>query len=209
MTESQRSAGHEEQPASVPALRIAVADDEPEMREWFEEMLTDLGHEVVAVAENGKQLLEACLELFPNLVITDIKMPLMDGLEVSDVLHSRQPTPIILVSAFHDQDLIERALHDHVLAYLIKPIKQADLATAIRLAVRRFKEFQALEQQAQDLRQALQDRKLVERAKGILMKRADLSEGDAFRRLQNLAREKNKKMVDIAQMIVTAEEAMS
>lgn len=200
------SEGHS---AEMPPLRIAVADDEPEMREWFEEMLTELGHEVVAVAENGQQLLDACLEQSPNLVITDIKMPEMDGLEVSTALRNRQPTPIILVSAFHDQDLIERALRDHVLAYLVKPIKQADLATAIQLAVLRFKEFQALEQQAQDLRQALEDRKLVERAKGILMKRADLSEEDAFRRLQTLSREKNQKMAKIAQMIVTAEEAMS
>lgn len=205
----QRSTRNEGQSSDLPPLRIAVADDEAEMREWFEEMLTELGHEVVAVAENGQQLLDACFEQSPNLVITDIKMPEMDGLEVSDALRSQKPTPIIIVSAFHDQELIERALQDHVLAYLVKPIKQADLATAIRLVVRRFKEFQALEQQAQNLRQALEDRKLVERAKGILMKRADISEEDAFRRLQTLSREKNQKMVEIAQMIVTAEEAMS
>jgi response regulator NasT len=205
----ERSTRKGQQSAERLSLRIAVADDEPEMREWFEEMLTDLGHEVVAVAENGRQLLDACLEQSPDLVITDIKMPEMDGLEVSETLRGRQPTPIILVSAFHDPDLIDRALRDHVLAYLVKPIKQADLNTAIRLAARRFREFQALEQQAQDLQQALEDRKLVERAKGILMKRADLSEEDAFRRLQTLSREKNQKMVEIAHMIVTAEEAMS
>ena len=98
---------------------------------------------------------------------------------------------MILVSAYHDADLIARAMADHVMAYLVKPIKQADLATTIALAVRRFKEFTALQQQATDLRQALEDRKVIERAKGILMKRAGLDEADAFRRLQKLASDKN------------------
>ena len=117
-------------------------------------------------------------------------------------------TDDLLVSAYHDPDLVERALADHVLAYLVKPIKQPDLETAIALARRRFREFRALQQQTDDLKQALEDRKIVERAKGILMKRAGLDEPEAFRRLQKLSSEKNQKMVEIARMIVTAEEAM-
>lgn len=189
-------------------LRIAVADDEPETRAWFEDTLSVLGHEVVAAVETGRQLVDACQELQPNLVITDIKMPDMDGLQAANELRQSHPTPVILVSAYHDPELIERALADHVMAYLVKPIKQADLETAVALAMRRFKEFRALQQQADDLKQALEDRKIVERAKGVLMKRGGLDEDDAFRRLQKLSSDKNIKMVEIARMIVTAEEAM-
>ncbi len=189
-------------------LRIVVADDETEMRDYLCETLVVLGHEIVGCAETGKQLVELCNSESPDLVITDIKMPDLDGIEAATELRRNRPVPVILVSAYHDASLIERALADHVLAYLVKPIKQADLETSIALVMRRFKEFQALQQQAADLQQALEDRKLVERAKGVLMKRAGLDEQDAFRRLQKLASEKNLKMVRIAEMIVTAEEAL-
>ncbi len=190
------------------SLRIAVADDEVEMRDYLQETLAVLGHEVVGSCGSGTQLVEICRMMQPDLVITDIKMPDMDGIQAATEIRKTRPIPVILVSAYHDAVLIERALADHVLAYLVKPIKQADLETAIALAMRRFKEFQALHQQADDLRQALEDRKTVERAKGVLMKRAGLSEQDAFRRLQKLASDKNMKMIRVAEMIVTAEEAM-
>lgn len=189
------------------ALRIAVADDEPRMLQFFEMALGELGHEVVAQAKNGRQLVEQCRALRPDLIITDIRMPDMDGLEAASQLRNEQPIPIILVSAYSDPQYVEAALHNHVLAYLIKPINKEDLEPAIRLVMQRFKEFQALQKQADDLRQALEDRKLVERAKGILMKRGGLSEQDAFRRLQLLSSQKNQKMAEIANMIVTAEEA--
>jgi response regulator NasT len=188
-------------------LRIAVADDEEDMREYFEKILPRMGHEVVSVAENGRQLVEHCLELQPDLVITDIKMPEMDGIDAADTIYKHQPIPVILVSGYHDLELIQRAEADHILAYLIKPIKQADLEPAIGIAMRRFQQFQAVRKEAEDLRQALEDRKLIERAKGALMKRAGLEEPHAFRRLQKLASEKNQKLVDIARSIITAEEA--
>jgi response regulator NasT len=191
------------------SLQVAVADDEPEMRVYLQETLSILGHRVASVAETGSQLVEQCVDSRPDLVITDIKMPDMDGIDAANQICESEAIPVILISAYHDPDLIERALSDHVLAYLVKPITQADLETAIALAMRRFKEFQALQQQADDLRQALEDRKLIERAKGILMKRASLNESDAFRRLQKLSSEKNQKMVEIARMIIIAEEALS
>jgi response regulator NasT len=136
-------------------------------------------------------------------------MPDMDGLEAVRQIAAEQVIPVILVSGYHDPEYIEAALRQHVLAYLVKPVKKADLEPAISLVMRRFKELLALQQQADDLRHALESRKLIERAKGILMKRAGLPEEDAFRRLQQLASQKNMKMVEIAEMIVTAEEAMS
>ncbi len=189
-------------------LRIAIADDEIDMRDYFQKILPSLGHTVVAAAKTGKELLDDCKKHQPDLVITDVKMPDMDGIEAAVALYHNNAIPVILVSAYHDPELIARAEADHILAYLVKPIKQSDLEPAIGLAMRRFAQFQALRQEAADLRQALADRKIIERAKGILMKRAGLEEQDAFRRLQKLASEKNRKLIDIASMIVTADEAL-
>lgn len=189
-------------------LRIAVADDEADMRDYFQRILPLLGHQVVGAAATGKELVRLCAKVEPDLVITDIKMPDLDGIDAAVEICRENTIPVILVSAYHDADLIERAAADHILAYLVKPIKQADLEPAIALAMRRFAQFQTLRQEATDLRQALADRKIIERAKGVLMKRANLDEHDAFRRLQKLASEKNKKLIEIATMIVTADEAL-
>ena len=189
-------------------LRIVVADDEPDMRDYFKKILPRLGHQVVAAAETGRELVEQCRALHPDLVITDIKMPDMDGIDAAVVLYQEWPIPVILVSAYHDPELIRRAEVDHIMGYLVKSIKQSDLEPVIALALRRFEQFQALRQEAADLRQALEDRKVIERAKGILMKRAALDEQAAFRRLQRLASDKNLKLVEIARALVTAEEAV-
>lgn len=193
----------------MPPLKILVADDEQDMREWFQKILPLLGHQVLDAVSNGRQLVAAARDSRPDLIITDIKMPDMDGIEAAEQLYRDYPVPVILVSAYHESELIARAESDHVMAYLVKPIKQADLEPAIVLAMRRFDQFQQLQREANDLKQALTDRKVIERAKGIIMKRAQLDEQEAFRRLQKLASEKNKKLIDLATMIVTAEEALS
>jgi AmiR/NasT family two-component response regulator len=183
-------------------LRIAVADDEPDMRDYFRKILPLLGHQVVAVAATGRELLDGCRRESPDLVITDIKMPDMDGIEAAVALYQNGPVPVILVSAYHDEEFIERAKEDHVVAYLVKPIEQADLAPAIALAMRRFRQLEALRREAADLRQALQDRKVIERAKGLLMKDHALDEPTAFRHLQKLARDTNRKLVDVARPVI-------
>src|SRR5262245_37367913 len=187
-------------------LRIAVADDEPRMREFYQEILPVLGHDVVCAAKTGLELIDGCKQAHPDLVIADIKMPDMDGIDASHEICRQTPVPVILVSAYDDPELLARADAHYVLAYLVKPIKCQDLQPAILIAIRRFEEFQSLRKEATDLRQALQDRKLIERAKGILMKRTGLDEEAAFKSLQKLARDKNRKLVQIAEMIVTAEE---
>ncbi len=188
-------------------LRIAVADDELDMRDYLQAILPCFGHQVVAVASTGRELVEKCREERPDLVITDIKMPGMDGIDAAGQICKDCPIPVILVSAYQDHDLIQRAEEDHILAFLVKPIKQSDLEPAIAIAIRRFEQFQALRQEAADLRQALEDRKLIEKAKGLLMKRTGLDEHEAFRRLQRLASERNRRLVEVATMILTAEEA--
>lgn len=186
-----------------------MADDEPRMRDWFKRILPMLGHEVVSVAETGRQLVEQCGKSKPDLVITDIKMPDMDGIDAAVELCREEPLPIILVTAYHDPELIERAEADHILAYLVKPIKQAHLEPAIGLAMRRFEQFQELRKQAADLQQALDDRKLIERAKGLLMKQARLDEEEAFRRMQKMARDKNLKLVEAAKMILAVSDTLA
>jgi two-component system, response regulator PdtaR len=190
-------------------LRIAVADDEPEMRDFFEKVLPRFGHQVVAVAENGAQLIEHCRRTQPDLIITDIKMPELDGIEASTRICQERPVPVILVSAYHDPALIERAEADHVQAYLVKPIGIVDLPPAIAIATRRFGELQTLQKECSDLRQALSDRKIIERAKGILIKVAQIDEQEAFRRLQQLSSEKNQKLVDAAQAVLALEKALT
>jgi|SRR6516162_1716511 len=189
------------------SLRIAVAEDEGFMQKYLEETLTLLGHQVLCLARTGRELVQHCQTLRPDIVITDINLPEMDGLDAAREIYDQEPVPIIIVTAYHDLDLIERAEENHILAYLVKPIKQQDLEPAITIALSRFQEFKAMREETDNLRQALEDRKIIERAKGILMKRANLSEPEAFRRLQKLARDKNRKLIDIAQTIITADEA--
>jgi response regulator NasT len=187
-------------------LSIAVAEDEPLMQQYLEETLNLLGHKVICMVSHGRELIERCLALRPDLMMTDIRLPDMDGLDAAAEIYAIDPIPIIVISAFHDPQLIERAERNHVSAYLVKPIKQHDLEPAIAIAMSRFQEFRSMRQEADNLRQALEDRKLIERAKGLLMKRAGLDEPEAFRRLQKMARDKNQKLVEIAQIVITAEE---
>jgi response regulator NasT len=125
------------------ALRIAVADDEPDMRDYFCTILPSLGYEVVASAATGRELVELCRDTPPDLVITDIKMPDMDGIEAAAQIYKNAAVPVILVSAHHDPATVRRADAEYVMAYLVKPIKQADLEPAIAIALRRFEQFRA------------------------------------------------------------------
>ena len=136
----------------TPSLRIVVADDEPDMRDYFRKILPRLGHTVVAAAETGNDLIAQCRTHRPDIVITDIKMPDLDGIDAATKLYAERPIPVILVSAYSDANLLGRAEADHILAYLVKPIKQADLEPAIGLAWRRFEQFEALRREASDPR---------------------------------------------------------
>jgi two-component system, response regulator PdtaR len=186
-------------------LRIAIADDEWDVCEYLQEVLPRLGHEVVAAAGTGRELAEKVEATKPDLVITDIKMPDMDGIEASVKANQVHQVPVLLLSAHHDAELLMRAGADHIMAYLVKPVKVADLETAIVMARLRFRQFREVAAEAASLRQALEDRKVIERAKGAVMKRLRVDEEEAFRRLRKLANDHNRKMVEAAQMIVEAE----
>jgi len=191
------------------ALRVVVADDTATMQKFYESLIPKLGHEVVAIASTGAELVRQCDELKPDLVITDVKMPDMDGLEAAAKIYEKQPMPIIVVSGYHDEELVQRAAAEHVLAYLLKPLDVNALAAQILIVMRRFEEFTILRMEANHYRQSLQDRKLIERAKGILMRTSKIEEHEAFRRMQKAASRSNKKLVEIAQTIIDADAALS
>jgi response regulator NasT len=188
-----------------PGLRIAVADDERDMRQFFQEVLTHLGHQVVAVAETGRELIERCRAAPPDLVITDIRMPDMDGIEAAVAVNREHPVPVIVVSAHSDAELLKRANTGGVMTYLIKPVKPVDLQAAITLAVARFEELRKASREAADLRQALEDRKLIERAKGIVTRRLRVDEAEAFRKLQKLASVRNRRLAEVSQGVLDAD----
>ncbi len=187
------------------ALRVLIADDESLRVMSLREQLEKLGHRVVAEANDGRTAIALAQELRPDLAILDIKMPEVDGIDAAAQMMRDRPFPIILLTAFSEKDLAERAANAHVSAYLMKPVSESDLLPAIALAMSRFAEFQQLHREVDDLREALETRKLVERAKGILMRRLDLSEEEAFRRLQRRSQNENKKLGEIAQAIITAD----
>jgi response regulator NasT len=191
---------------SAAPLRIAIADDERDMREFLQEALLRLGHEVVAVAETGRQLAEQCRAAAPDLVISDIKMPDGDGLEAAAAVNRVRPTPFLLVSAYDDAGLVARAAAEPVMGYLVKPVKEVDLKSSVPVAVARFQQMQGMAREAAELRQALEDRKLIERAKGAVMRRVGIDEEEAFRRMKKVASVHNWKVRDLAARIIAAED---
>jgi len=188
------------------SLRIAVADDEPDTREFFERYLPRLGHQVASVAETGAELVERCRLARPDLIITDIRMPGMNGLEAVETIFREQAVPAIVVTAHADEQWVEKARQAGVFSYLLKPITERDLGPAISLAWRQWEQFQALRQEAADLRQTLEDRKQIERAKGIVMRRVGVPEAEAFRRLRKYSSDHNLKLAQVAQHVIAAEE---
>jgi response regulator NasT len=186
-------------------LRIAVADDELDIREHLHELLTRLGHQAVAVA-TGKQLVELCRATSPDLVISDIKMPDMDGIAAAEAVNHEKETPVIVVSAYHDAELLDRAAAGNVMAYLVKPVSGSDIQAAVHVAMYRFRQYLEVWREADSLRQALADRKLVEQAKGVVMKRLGVDEEEAFSRLKKLASRRNRKLVDVAREVLPADE---
>lgn len=190
-------------------MRVGIAEDDLATRGVLRQMLEALGHTVVFMVETGGQLVSECLAAPPDLVLTDIAMPDLDGLDAIDVVSRSIAMPVIVVSGHCDRELIDRAEHNHILAYLVKPITQPQLEAAIALAVRRFQECQSLKRETAELRQALADRKLLERAKGLLMKHLGVDESAAIARLEKLAASKNKSLTETAQTILNAVELLS
>jgi len=184
-------------------MRVLVADDDPLIALGLAERLRSLGHEPIGPAADGAQAIELAKATLPDLYLFDIEMPTIDGLEAARQLaDDGLRRPVVVVTGVADATLVERSIASGVSAYLTKPIDSRELQAAIELAAARHAEFQALEAQVDRAQQALEDRKLVERAKGLLMSALQLSEQDAFRRLQLTARERNLRLAEVAHRIV-------
>ena len=184
--------------------RVIIADDEALIRLDLREMLTNQGYLVVGEVADGHSAVNQARELRPDIVIMDIKMPDMDGIEAAKILTEERIAPVVLISAYSQRELVERAREAGVVAYLVKPYREEDLAPAVEVALARFREFQDLQKQMTDLQQALETRKLVDRAKGILMDKQGLREADAFRKIQRMSMDNRKPMKDVAEAIILA-----
>jgi two-component system, response regulator PdtaR len=184
-------------------MRVLVADDNLLIALGLTERLRSLGHEPIGPAADGAEAIELARQNRPDLYLFDIEMPEIDGLEAAKRLASEGlRRPVVVVTGVDDPSLIERSIASGVSAYLTKPIDSRELQAALELAAARHAEFEALEAEVNRAQQALEDRKLVERAKGLLMSALGLSEPDAFRRLQLTARERNLRLADVAARIV-------
>jgi len=188
-------------------IRVVIADDESIITMDLREMLTNLGYLVVGEAGDGQSAVNLARELKPDVVLMDIKMPDMDGIEAAAVLTNEHIAPVVLLTAFSQRDLVERAKEAGVVGYLVKPIQEADLAPAIEIALGRFCEFRELEKEVNNLQDQLETRKLVDHAKGILMDTQGLTEAAAFRRIQKMSMNTRKAMREIAQAIILTHEA--
>ena len=186
-------------------LRILIADDESIRMMSLRKQLVTLGHRVIAEASNGEEAAALAATTQPDLAILDIKMPIMDGIEAAQQITRSRPIPIILLTAYNEAELVERAAQANISAYLMKPVAEEDLLPAITLALIRFRQFEALRREVSDLREALEARKTIERAKGILVRRLGLTEEEAFRRLQKQSQDSNRKLAEVAEAIVMAD----
>ena len=186
--------------------RILIADDESLILMDLREMLTNLGYLVVGEAGDGQSAVNMARELGPDLVIMDIKMPDMDGIEAAKILTEDGIAPVLLLTAYSQQDLVERANEAGVVGYLVKPFRESNLVPAIEVTLSRFAEFRTMKKEVEDLREALETRKVVDRAKGILMDTQGLTEQEAFRRIQKMSMNTRRAMKEIAEAIVLARE---
>ena len=170
------------------------------------ERLENLGYQVVGDASDGQTAVNLARQTRPNVVVMDIKMPVLDGISAAETLTRESIAPVVLVTAFSDQGLVQKASEVGVMAYVIKPLRDNDLRPAIEVAVSRFRDYQILAHEVADLTERLETRKVVERAKGLLMEKHGLSERDAFQRIQKLSMDRRRTMKDIAEALLLAEE---
>ncbi len=191
-----------DQGAAPNPVRILVAEDEALIRMDLVEMLTELGYEVVGQASDGEMAIRMAEELRPDLVMMDVKMPVLDGITAAGTITQSRIAPVVMLTAFSQRELVERATQAGVMAYLVKPFSQSDLAPAIEVAVSRYSQFLTLEQEVADLGERLETRKRVDRAKALLQQVYGLSEADAFRWLQKSAMDRRLSMRDVADVVI-------
>lgn len=186
--------------------RIVIADDESLIRLDLREMLTHLGYEVIGEAGDGRTAVELARRLRPDLLVMDIRMPELDGISAAEQLTNEKIAPVVLVTAYSDQELVERAREAGVVGYVVKPFREAELMPVIELSRARFEEFRTMEREVGNLKDALESRKIVERAKGVLMETHGMRESEAFHRIRKTSMDARKSMKEVAEAILLAHE---
>ena len=189
--------------AATPARRVVIAEDETLIRMDLAEMLSEEGYEVVGEAGDGARAVELAEQLRPDLVILDVKMPVLDGIAAAERIAAARIAPVVMLTAFSQRDLVERARDAGAMAYLVKPFSHSDLVPAIEMALSRFAEAAALEAEVADLTDRLETRKIVDRAKAVLQQQLGLAEPDAFRWIQKTAMDLRLSMREVAGGVVT------
>ena len=192
----------EEGAGSAPSRRVVVAEDETLIRLDIVEMLGEAGYEVVAEADNGQLAVELAREHRPDLVLMDVKMPILDGITAAEQIASERIAPVVLLTAFSQRELVERAREAGAMAYVVKPFTADDLVPAIEIAISRFEEIAALEREVSDMKEQFATRKLVERAKSLLTTKMGLTEPEAFRWIQKTSMDRRLSMREVAEAII-------
>lgn len=187
-------------------MRVLIAEDEALIRMDLREMLVEEGHDVVGEARDGAEAIALARALRPDIVFMDVKMPGTDGIAAAEAIDAEAIAPIVMVTAFSQQDYVEQASKAGAMAYLVKPFSKKDILPAMHVAVSRFAETRALAGEVADLAERLVSRKAVDRAKGLLMAKG-ASEADAFRRLQKLAMDHRKSLREVSEALIMADEA--
>ncbi len=186
------------------SLRVLIADDEALHNLALTSQLEALGHEIVATASNGREAVDLAAEVQPDLAILDIRMPELTGPEAAAAMHESRPLPIIILSAYSDERTVADATRSPVFHYLVKPVDPDDLAPAIAVAMARFRDWEQARAERQKLETKLEERKVIERAKGLLMETRGFSEREAYRFLQKTSQDRNTPMVELARKILLA-----
>ena len=189
-------------PTADQPLRVVVAEDETLIRLDIVEILSAEGYAVVGEADNGQRAVELATELAPDVVLMDVKMPIMDGITAAEQIAREKVAPVVLLTAFSQRELVERARQAGAMAYVVKPFSENDLVPAIELAVARFEELRALEAEVSDLTEQFATRKLVDRAKSLLTTTLDLSEPEAFRWIQKTSMDRRLTMREVADAVI-------
>lgn len=197
------------EPTGLRSMRILVCEDEGLTVLKLRRLLTAAGHTVVGEARDGEECLAQSEQAQPDLVLMDIKMPGLDGIETTRRLLEKRPVAVVMLTAYSDDETVRAATEAGACAYLVKPVNRCQLLSALHVAASRFAELEQLRRERQDLNEALEARKLVERAKGVLMDRAGLTEAEAFRRLQKASRDQRRPMKQVALEVIEAGRLMA
>jgi AmiR/NasT family two-component response regulator len=190
------------------AARVLVCEDEGLTALRLQTSLKKLGYEVVGEARDGEEAVASARRLRPDAILMDVRMPKMDGIAATELIMREQPTAIVMITAYSERELVDAALRAGASGYLVKPVSDDQIEPALKVALSRFSELNDLRGELTDLKDALEARKIVERAKGIMMRRLQLPEDEAYRRLQKLSRDRRQPLKETAQQVIAAAELL-